>query len=65
MQKVKDFLLAIVVFIIWAAFFYLLVGSCTSAEVWYACTHDSKCETSGYGDCGCYDRFMERERAKK
>jgi hypothetical protein len=61
-EKVKDFLLGALFVIVLS----VVMGGClwygTSAEVWYAGMHDSECETSGYGNCGCYDRFMEREK---
>jgi hypothetical protein len=63
-EKVKNFVVGVIMLII----LMVIMGGClyhaTSAESWYAGMHDSKCETAGYGECGCYDRFMEREANK-
>lgn len=64
-EKVKDFLLGTIVFIV----FSVIMGGClwygTSAEMWYAGMHDSECENTMYGEkCHCYERFLEKEKNK-
>lgn len=56
----KDFLYSTLIIFTLAALLFIAFLHCTSKEAWYAGKHDSKCETAGYGDCGCYDRFMKK-----
>lgn len=61
-ERMKEFIVGAIATVVFAVVMGGCIYHCTSAEYWYAGMHDSECETSGYGNCGCYDRFMEREK---
>lgn len=64
-DKVKEFIVGAIAFIILS----VIMGGClwygTSAKVWYAGMHDSECENTLRGEkCHCYERFIESEKNK-
>lgn len=69
MKKIikSDIFLGIIASLIFGILFFLAFLKATSPEQWYAGKHDSQCENpmADEGeDCGCYNRFLERERKK-
>lgn len=64
-NKVKDFLLGALFFIVLT----VVMGGClyhaTSPESWYAGMHTEGCD--GTDNCGCYEKLvkMDKERAGK
>lgn len=60
----KEAFTLIILSVIMATMMYGCICYATSPEVWYANTHDSKCESAlnPEEDCGCYERFLEKEK---
>lgn len=64
-ERMKDFVVGVIVTVIFA----VVMGGClyhsTSAEYWYAGEHTEGC--NGSNDCGCYEKLvkMDKERAGK
>ncbi len=53
----KEFIIGTITTLIFGILFFFGVMWATSAECWYACQHDSKCEG---GNCHCYERFINK-----
>lgn len=60
MKNAIQALAEIVMVILLSLFFAgVILHSCTSKEMWYAGSHDSRCEKMIDGNkCRCYERFM-------
>lgn len=55
----KDYILSALLVLGFAAVFVFAVLFGTSADVWAAGKHDSKCEMNE--DCGCFDRLTGKD----
>ena len=58
----KNIIENIVVIVIMAVVMFMAFMYATSAEVWYAGMHDSKCEMNG--NCHCCERLVKSEAVK-
>lgn len=70
MKKIftSDTFLGIITSIIFSLLIFAALMWTTSPEVWYAGMHDSQCEGAIVNegeDCGCYGRFLAKEKACK
>ena len=70
MKKIlkSETFLGIVASIIFSLILFLVFLWATAPEQWYAGMHDSQCEApmADEGEeCGCYERFLAREKSGK